>query len=221
VSLLSRLLLLVVLSVGGIALLAPLAARSAPVPIEGLGPADRLLSAAPAVSITAERGNLSARLSTAEDAALAAPERLDEPVLPTPAVAPMEATLHAVATPPPTPAPAPVAATPAPRPAAATPAPRLAAATPAPRPSVTYSGDSVWDDLARCESGGNWAINTGNGYYGGLQFSYGTWHDYGGGAYAAYPHQASREEQIAVAERLRAARGYAPWPACRSKLGLP
>ena len=82
-------------------------------------------------------------------------------------------------------------------------------------------GDSVWDDLAQCESGGNWAINTGNGYYGGLQFSHGTWHGYGGGEFAEYPHEATREEQIIVAERLRAARGYAPWPACRAKLGLP
>jgi len=86
---------------------------------------------------------------------------------------------------------------------------------------VTYDGDSVWDDLARCESGGNWAINTGNGYYGGLQFSVPTWEGYGGAEFAAYPHEASREEQIAVAERLRAARGYGPWPSCRLKLGLP
>jgi hypothetical protein len=93
-------------------------------------------------------------------------------------------------------------------------------APPAPAPPAAPA-DSVWDALARCESGGNWAINTGNGYYGGLQFSYGTWHDYGGGAYADYPHQATREQQIAVAERLRAARGYAPWPACRAELGLP
>jgi hypothetical protein len=90
----------------------------------------------------------------------------------------------------------------------------------APRP-VTYDGDTVWDALAQCESGGNWAINTGNGYYGGLQFSLATWQAYGGAAYAAYPHEATREEQIAVAERLRAARGYQPWPACRVKLGLP
>jgi hypothetical protein len=92
----------------------------------------------------------------------------------------------------------------------------------APQPvTVAASGDTIWDTLAQCESSGDWAINTGNGYYGGLQFSYATWHGYGGGAYADYPHQATREEQIAVAERLRAARGYAPWPACRVELGLP
>ena len=85
----------------------------------------------------------------------------------------------------------------------------------APPRVVTYDGDTVWDALAQCESGGNWAINTGNGYYGGLQFSLAHVAGYGGGAYADYPHEATREEQIAVAERLRAARGYQPWPACR------
>lgn len=80
---------------------------------------------------------------------------------------------------------------------------------------------SVWDRLAKCESGGNWAINTGNGYYGGLQFDKGTWNAYGGGQYAAYPHQASREQQIAVAEKVRDSRGgYGAWPACSARLGL-
>jgi len=83
------------------------------------------------------------------------------------------------------------------------------------------AGGSVWDALAQCESGGNWAINTGNGYYGGLQFLQSTWLAYGGGQYAAYPHQASRDAQIAVAERLRgAAGGFGSWPHCSSKLGL-
>ena len=68
-------------------------------------------------------------------------------------------------------------------------------------PAADFSGGStVWDSLAQCESGGNWAINTGNGYYGGLQFNLGTWRAYGG---TGYPHQASRETQIAVATRLR------------------
>jgi resuscitation-promoting factor RpfB len=80
-------------------------------------------------------------------------------------------------------------------------------------------GSTVWDALARCESGGNWAINTGNGYYGGLQFNLGTWRAYGG---TGYPHQASRETQIAVATRLRdATGGYGSWPGCAAKLGLP
>lgn len=80
-------------------------------------------------------------------------------------------------------------------------------------------GSTVWDSLAQCESGGNWAINTGNGYYGGLQFSLSTWRAYGG---TGYPHQASRETQIAVATRLRdATGGYGSWPGCAAKLGLP
>jgi resuscitation-promoting factor RpfB len=82
--------------------------------------------------------------------------------------------------------------------------------------SSTPSG-SVWDKLAQCESGGNWSINTGNGYYGGLQFSLSTWRAYGG---KGYPHQASREEQIRIAKKLQAAAGWGSWPACSSKLGL-
>ncbi len=80
-------------------------------------------------------------------------------------------------------------------------------------------GNTVWDALAQCESGGNWAINTGNGYYGGLQFNLGTWQAYGG---TGLPSQASRETQIAVATRLRdASGGYGAWPHCSAQLGLP
>lgn len=77
-------------------------------------------------------------------------------------------------------------------------------------------GDSsVWDRIAQCESTGNWAANTGNGYYGGLQFNKSTWDAYGGSQYAAYPHQASKAQQIAVAEKLRDDRGgYGAWPHC-------
>ena len=79
---------------------------------------------------------------------------------------------------------------------------------------------SVWDELAECESGGNWSINTGNGYYGGLQFNLETWQAYGG---TGYPHENSREEQIAVATKLRDANGgtYGSWPHCAAQLGLP
>jgi uncharacterized protein YabE (DUF348 family) len=81
---------------------------------------------------------------------------------------------------------------------------------------------SVWDELAQCEATGNWAINTGNGYYGGLQFDRSTWNAYGGDQYADLPHQATREEQIAVATQVRDDRGgYGAWPACSRKLGLP
>jgi uncharacterized protein YabE (DUF348 family) len=89
-------------------------------------------------------------------------------------------------------------------------------------PQAPYVSDgSVWDRLAQCESTGNWAINTGNGYYGGLQFDAGTWRAYGGTEYAALPHQASREEQIAVASRVRDDRGgFGAWPGCSRRLGL-
>jgi LysM repeat protein len=79
---------------------------------------------------------------------------------------------------------------------------------------------TVWDALARCESGGNWAINTGNGYYGGLQFNYGTWISNGGGEYAERADLATREQQIDIASRLQSRRGWSPWPACTKKLGL-
>ncbi|WP_285751655.1 resuscitation-promoting factor [Lentzea sp. NBRC 105346] len=101
--------------------------------------------------------------------------------------------------------------------------------TKAPKPKKVVEGTkmppdgAIWDKLAQCEAGGNWAINTGNGYYGGLQFNKSTWDAYGGSAFAAYPHQASREQQIAIATKVRDGRGgsYSAWPACSSKLGLP
>ena len=79
---------------------------------------------------------------------------------------------------------------------------------------------SVWDSIAACESGGNWAINTGNGYYGGLQFAAGTWLAYGGGQYAPTASGATREQQIEVATKVQAAQGWGAWPACTAKLGL-
>ena len=79
------------------------------------------------------------------------------------------------------------------------------------------SGGTVWDQIAQCESGGNWAANTGNGYYGGLQFNPGTWSAYGG---SGMPHENSREQQIAVAERVAAAEGgYGAWPHCGAQFG--
>ncbi|HEU5475768.1 MAG TPA: ubiquitin-like domain-containing protein [Actinophytocola sp.] len=89
-------------------------------------------------------------------------------------------------------------------------------------PQPVISDGEVWDRLAQCEAGGNWAINTGNGYYGGLQFNLSTWQSNGGTQYAAYPHQATREQQIATATLVRDRRGgYGAWPACARKLGLP
>lgn len=180
---------LLALSLVGIALLAPLAARSA-AEIDVVAD-ERLLDAPVVVDGSMPRGLLVTRQSSTRDADTAGAEVIHHRSVPSPKAVPMTATIVTIA-----------------RPAPAAPA-------------ATYSGDSVWDDLARCESGGNWSINTGNGYYGGLQFSYATWHGYGGGEFAEYPHQATREQQIVVAERLRAARGYQPWPSCRAKLGLP
>ena len=83
--------------------------------------------------------------------------------------------------------------------------------------TASAAPESAWDKLAQCESGGNWNINTGNGYYGGIQFNASTWKAYGG---RGMPHQASKAEQIAVAERTLAAQGWNAWPACSRKMGL-
>jgi len=83
--------------------------------------------------------------------------------------------------------------------------------------TASAAPESAWDKLAQCESGGNWSINTGNGYYGGIQFNVGTWRAYGG---TGMPHQASKAQQIAVAERTLAAQGWNAWPACSRKMGL-
>ncbi|HEX3790453.1 MAG TPA: transglycosylase family protein [Pseudonocardiaceae bacterium] len=80
-------------------------------------------------------------------------------------------------------------------------------------------GDAVWDEIAQCESGGDWSINTGNGYYGGLQFNEPTWDSNGGQAYAPRADLATKAQQIAVADKVRAARGLEPWQ-CAGELGL-
>jgi hypothetical protein len=77
-----------------------------------------------------------------------------------------------------------------------------------------------WSRLAQCESGGNWHISTGNGYYGGLQFTNATWHAFGGGRYASRADRASVSQQIRVAERVRHAQGWGAWPVCSHKVGL-
>jgi hypothetical protein len=87
-------------------------------------------------------------------------------------------------------------------------------------PAATAAPDSDWDALAQCESGGDWSINTGNGFHGGLQFSPSTWSGYGGEEFAPYAYQASREEQIVVGERVLAGQGWGAWPSCSSQLGL-
>jgi len=87
-------------------------------------------------------------------------------------------------------------------------------------PAAAAAPDSDWDRLAQCEAGGNWQINTGNGYHGGLQFSPSTWNAYGGQQFAPYAYQATREQQIAVAEKTLAGQGWGAWPACSARLGL-
>ncbi len=73
---------------------------------------------------------------------------------------------------------------------------------------------SKWDAVAACESGGGWSIATGNGYYGGLQFSAETWREFGGRRYAPLAHQASRAAQIAIAENVLKVQGWRAWPVC-------
>lgn len=92
-----------------------------------------------------------------------------------------------------------------------------AAPRPVAAPADASVNGGVWDRLAQCESGGRWNVNTGNGYYGGLQFSLSSWRAVGG---SGYPHQASKSEQIARAETLKARQGWGAWPACTAKLGL-
>ncbi|MFD9355010.1 transglycosylase family protein [Streptomyces sp. NPDC060031] len=81
-------------------------------------------------------------------------------------------------------------------------------------------GEWPWDCVADCESGGRWAVNTGNGFYGGLQFWQPTWEEHGGLAYAARADLASREQQIRVAEGLLGTQGWEAWPVCAKRYGL-
>ncbi len=84
-------------------------------------------------------------------------------------------------------------------------------------PASAGGSEAQFDQLAGCESGGRWNINTGNGYYGGLQFNLATWRGLG---FGGYPHEASRATQIAAGQKLQAQRGWGPWPSCSRKLGL-
>ncbi|WP_297725597.1 transglycosylase family protein, partial [Mycobacterium sp.] len=78
--------------------------------------------------------------------------------------------------------------------------------------------DGEWDQVAHCESGGNWGINTGNGYHGGVQFTASTWASHGGGQYAPSAELATKDQQIAVAERVLATQGRGAWPVCGGPL---
>ena len=132
----------------------------------------------------------------APDAAAPAPVGFDPNVPPPPAVPDALAPVDA-----PPPAPAPVGFD-----------PNVPPPPPAPDAPPVHKADSVnWDAIAQCESGGNWAISTGNGYSGGLQFTMGTWHANGG---SGSPAGASREEQIRVAENVLHSQGIHAWPVC-------
>jgi resuscitation-promoting factor RpfA len=91
----------------------------------------------------------------------------------------------------------------------------LLLASPADAASLT-----TWKRLAQCESGQRWHINTGNGYYGGLQFSGPTWRAYGGRKFAHNAHRATRDQQIRIAEKVRRAQGWGAWPSCSRRIGL-
>ena len=92
--------------------------------------------------------------------------------------------------------------------------PALAVATPADAATVR-----TWERLAHCESSGRWHINTGNGYYGGLQFSRSTWNAFGGRRFARVASRATKREQIRIAERVKRAQGWGAWPACSARIG--
>jgi LysM repeat protein len=85
--------------------------------------------------------------------------------------------------------------------------------------AAVVANGSIWDRVAACESGGNWQINTGNGFYGGLQFTSSTWLSYGGGAYASRADLATRDQQIAIAQKVLAGQGWNAWPVCSYKAG--
>ncbi|MFJ8594467.1 transglycosylase family protein [Streptomyces sp. NPDC093598] len=85
--------------------------------------------------------------------------------------------------------------------------------------NAAAADSGVWDRIAQCESGGNWHINTGNGYYGGLQFAASTWNAYGGTAYAPTADRAGRSQQIAVATKVQRAQGWGAWPTCSARAG--
>ena len=87
-------------------------------------------------------------------------------------------------------------------------------------PVPAQAATTVWDKVAKCESGNRWHISTGNGYYGGLQFSPGTWKAFGGRKYGSQAHKATKAEQIAIARRVLAGQGPGAWPTCSRRAGL-
>jgi LysM repeat protein len=96
----------------------------------------------------------------------------------------------------------------------------LAVAALATAGTANAADSSAWDAVAQCESGGNWAINTGNGFYGGLQFTRSTWIGYGGGSFASTADKASRDQQISIAEKVLSSQGSGAWPTCSRRANL-
>jgi hypothetical protein len=188
----------------------------------------------PATAASAEKGEpLAAATSQLETHAAPSTTVALAPSTTTPPAPPPSAVIAVIEAPTTTVAPAPTTTTtaaPAPRPVASLrkaptppPAPTTTTTTTSTTPPPAPSGQpgdpndpASWDRLAQCEAGGNWAANTGNGYYGGLQFSLATWQNYGG---TGYPHQASKATQIEIGKRLQAARGWGAWPGCARSLG--
>jgi len=186
--------------------LAALGAVVAPVALvaatAGMPSTDTSTAAASSRSAAAE-----ARLMRSRADSPAVAFRADAPAA-TPAAVPVPTTATPTTTAPPPPPP--TTAPPPPEPA------------PAPSSSGSGNGDpndpASWDRLAQCESGGNWAINTGNGYYGGLQFSLSSWRGVGG---TGYPHEHPRETQIEMGKRLYNQGGWSHWPGCTQSFGWP
>ena len=166
--------------------------------------ADRLKEGARAALAGAEavRAAATAQVTGLEAAQAAAQARLER------ARAALVATLPRPAVVAPSPPPAPRTSSPSPTPPPQAPRP------PAPRGPSVETPAHDWDAVALCESGGNWSINTGNGYYGGLQFGQPTWEDFGGLAYAPRADLATERQQIAIAEKVLAVQGPGAWPTC-------
>jgi Transglycosylase-like domain len=153
---------------------------------------DEIPSAPPSTTVVTTAPTASTTVAPAPTTTTVAPPTTEAPAAPEPVV------VQAVRAPVPTPPPPP---------------------TTAPAPPTGYGDPSAtvtWERMAQCESSGSWAMNNGNGYYGGLQFSLATWRDVGG---SGYPHQASKAEQIKRGQILQARAGWGQWPHCARQLG--
>ena len=177
------------------------ALKTSAVALVGVALPVALVAATSAFAADSDAPTITAASQPVEARAIAeaVPYRDAAPATPAILVLPAAVTTTTVAPPPPPPPPAAVPAPPA-----------------APRAVGDPNDPAAWDRLARCESNGNWATNTGNGYYGGLQFSLRSWRGVGG---TGYPHEATRDVQIEMGKRLHASGGWKHWPACTRSFG--